>query len=507
MTPTKDDRYKEDVLKRADLTRLCERLGLDPKGKVARCPAHNDTGEGRPNLAIYKESVHCFRCDFHADAIGLVEKAKNLDFKAALAYLADFVGMPPQDKAQGLGNRSGADNGKVYPKAAPLPPGLSPTLGKVKTWPPNDYTGPAISRIQDNDVPVTITGFAGIVGGLRYFFNTGGSGALSEEQILPPQAEDLGNKEETKQEEVYPKTRPASTDGRPPLPRDKWVAGVADFGEARSLQLELSKEYITALGKDAQGFYIAAPAFDIEEEPPARSGSKRTLRAEVFAAFVEYTRPAADNEAPTVGARWLQDNKGLTFATQERAGLRWLHNWQEADKGMKERFNADILKQFGLLNKNGDLHFKDHRLIFPFRWKGEVVFLQGRNIAAKDKQARFCNLSGNTPILYNADTLAEAQERAAPVFICEGATDTLTLLQAGRLAVGVIGTQGLKARWVEAFRGLKVFFAFDSDEAGQEAAAKYARLFFEASQPTPRAIKLPEGVKDINEFFKKEFTK
>lgn len=453
MTPTtKDDRYKEEVLKRADLTRLCERLGLDPKGKVARCPAHNDTGEGRPNLAIYKESVHCFRCDFHADAIGLVEKTKNLDFKAALAYLADFVGMPPKDKAQGLGNRNGADNGKAYPKAAPLPPGPSPTLGKVKT-------------------------------------------------------EDLGNKEETTQEEAYPKTRPASTDGRPPLPRNKWVAGVADFGEARSLQLELCKEYITELGKDAQGFYIAAPAFDIEEETPARPGSKRTLRAEVFAAFMEYTRPAADANAPTVGAKWLQDNKGLTFATQERAGLRWLHNWQAADKGMKERFNADILKQFGLLNKKDDLHFKDQRLIFPFRWKGEVVFLQGRNVAAKDKQARFCNLSGNTPILYNADALVEAQERAAPVFICEGATDTLSLLQAGRLAVGIIGTQGLKARWVEAFRGLKVFFAFDSDEAGQEAAAKYARLFFEASQPTPRAIKLPEGVKDINEFFKKEFTK
>ena len=179
-----------------------------------RCPAHNDTGEGRPNLAIYKEAVHCFRCDFHADAIGLVEKTKNLDFKAALAYLADFVGMPPKDKAQGLGNRNGADNGKAYPKAAPLPPGPSPTLGKVKT-------------------------------------------------------EDLGNKEETTQEEAYPKTRPASTDGRPPLPRNKWVAGVADFGEARSLQLELSKEYITELGKDAQGFYIAAPAFDIEEETPA----------------------------------------------------------------------------------------------------------------------------------------------------------------------------------------------------------------------------------------------
>lgn len=447
------DSYKEEVIKRADLIRLCEHLGLDPKGKVARCPAHNDTGEGRPNLAIYKESVHCFRCEFHADAIGLVEKAKNLDFKAALAYLANFVGMPPEDKpkgkAQNLGYKNGVNKREVYPKAAPLPPGPSPTLDK-------------------------------------------------------PKAEYLGNKEGVSMSEAYPKTqaaRPASPDGRPPLPRDKWVAGVADFGEARSLQIELSREYWTSLGKDDKGFCIAAPVFDIEEEQPTQA-ARRTLRAEVFAAFMDYTRPAADPEAPTVGARWLLDHKGITFATQERAGLRWLHNWQEAAQGMKARFGAETLKQFGLLDKNGDLHFRNHRLIFPFRWKGEVVFLQGRNIGAADKGGRFCNLSGNTPILYNADALVEAQD--APVFICEGATDTLSILQAGRLAVGVIGTQGLKSRWVEAFRGLKVFFAFDSDKAGQEAAAKYARLFFEANQPTPRAIKLPEGVKDINEFFTKD---
>ena len=47
--------------------------------------------------------------------------------------------------------------------------------------------------------------------------------------------------------------------------------------------------------------------------------------------------------------------------------------------------------------------------------------------------------------------------------------------------------------------------ALDGDKAGQEAAAKYARLFFEANLPTPRAIKLPEGVKDVNEFFTKDF--
>ena len=83
----------DDLKKRTDMFELCEALGLQPKGKVARCPAHNDAGEGRPNLAIYSDNVHCFRCGFSADAVGLVEKAKGLDFLEAAGFLAARLGL------------------------------------------------------------------------------------------------------------------------------------------------------------------------------------------------------------------------------------------------------------------------------------------------------------------------------------------------------------------------------------------------------------------------------
>ena len=118
----------DDLKKRIDMIELCEALGLQPKGKVARCPAHNDAGEGRPNLAIYADNVFCFRCGFSADAVGLVEKAKGLDFLEAAGFLAARLGLDVGAAGRGLGNRSGAKAATPYPKPAPLPSTPSPTL-------------------------------------------------------------------------------------------------------------------------------------------------------------------------------------------------------------------------------------------------------------------------------------------------------------------------------------------------------------------------------------------
>ena len=98
----------EDLKKRIDMTELCEALGLQPKGKVARCPAHNDAGEGRPNLAIYPDNVHCFRCGFSADAVGLVEKAKGLDFLEAVGEGVDGVDKRADDGVDGAGEPGSA---------------------------------------------------------------------------------------------------------------------------------------------------------------------------------------------------------------------------------------------------------------------------------------------------------------------------------------------------------------------------------------------------------------
>lgn len=46
---------------------------------------------------------------------------------------------------------------------------------------------------------------------------------------------------------------------RPPLPQSLWVVSIATFGEARRLQMELAKEYVTHLGKAGDFYYVAGP--------------------------------------------------------------------------------------------------------------------------------------------------------------------------------------------------------------------------------------------------------
>lgn len=46
---------------------------------------------------------------------------------------------------------------------------------------------------------------------------------------------------------------------RAPLPRDKWVTGIATFAEARRVQLDLKQQHLTALGLGEEGYYVACP--------------------------------------------------------------------------------------------------------------------------------------------------------------------------------------------------------------------------------------------------------
>lgn len=46
---------------------------------------------------------------------------------------------------------------------------------------------------------------------------------------------------------------------RPPLPAPLWVTGIASLPEARRLQLEFAKDYVTHLGKGQAGYYVAGP--------------------------------------------------------------------------------------------------------------------------------------------------------------------------------------------------------------------------------------------------------
>lgn len=138
------DRLKHD----ANLVKVADALGLQPKKQgrnfVARCPAHAD--QGRPNLVIRPNGVKCYRCGWSADAIGLVKQVRGCETAEAIRWLADLVGLRPEDpprgkkrpskatkrgKPEGLGYAPGDRPEAIYPNsstARPSPPSANTKL-------------------------------------------------------------------------------------------------------------------------------------------------------------------------------------------------------------------------------------------------------------------------------------------------------------------------------------------------------------------------------------------
>lgn len=453
-----------DEVKRLNpIVAVAQDLGLQVKAQgqkgnfVARCPAHTD--EGRPNFTLNNaKGGKCFSCGFQADSIGLVVKVKGFTFKEAIRFLAARVGLKP---VKDLGNKDKDKDGKIYPKAASLPPDPSPYLagglgngnggntGEVYPKPPSPkpeegdplpYDPAAVTKLPDERFRVE--GADNVVAFYRYHF--GG------------------------------------------LPKDE--------AEARQLWGELdrllAKPTLSPEEGDRASYLAGRVGYRGGFPPEAKTALPG--RGQVFAALLDYA-----GDPPHKAAAWLEEEKGLTFETQARAGLCYL-DWQAAAVGMKQRFDNAVLEGLGLL-LDGELVFKNHRLLFPFRLGGDVVFVQGRN-GSKAKNGRFFS-PGSPPYPYNADDLELARQTGGAVFICEGATDTLTLVQSGRLAVGIVGTQGFKTPWAKLFAGLEVYLAFDGDDAGRRAARVVTKLFVAQGLPAPKTIPLPDG-QDVTDFFK-----
>jgi len=438
----------QDLKARINIVDIAEELGLDPKRSgtsfFARCPSHDD--QGRPNMAIHpKKGAICFRCGYKADVIRLVADVRyHGDQGQAIQYLANKAGM--------------TDSKPSSRRPAPLPKGASlPEEEPVKTESPW------------NSLTVTFPAGAKVV-------------AVKNGD---------GERQWTRLD-----------DGRVKVAYDRDELLFALYFGGYSL----NQEEFVGLSVDEIA-WILSGVFDCEltsDDIRTASTDRTSLRVSIIEALLSYGQ--IDGDSP--GHIWLRDKKGISQATQTAFGLTWL-DWDWASAGLIQSFGVEALDRLGLMKRDKktgtplELRFKKHRLLFPF-WitaggKRYPIYLQGRDINA-GKDFRFDNLAGGVPCPYNFDAVLEARHEGKPVFICEGATDTLTLAQAGFKAVGIVGTQGFKAEWVKHFDGLEVFLATDPDEPGQEAAKKIARTFVDQGRYSPKVIQLPEG-QDINDYF------
>ena len=113
-TPTNYDNDRDRVRDRADIVRIVgEHLRLIPKGRefVGLCPFHDDHS---PSMSVVpaKQIFHCFSCGAGGDVFTFVQKYHRMEFREALEYLAERVGIEltraaqePKGGAAGPGRR------------------------------------------------------------------------------------------------------------------------------------------------------------------------------------------------------------------------------------------------------------------------------------------------------------------------------------------------------------------------------------------------------------------
>lgn len=445
---------------RINIVDIAEELGLDPKRSgsafIARCPSHDD--KGRPNLTIYPKNVFCFNCGYKADVIKLVADVRyHGDQGEAIRYLANKAGMTESRKSSSSRQPEPLQKGASLPitKGASLPKEERVIMPAESSWNTLTVTFPPGAKV------VAVKAGEGESGWTRL------------------------------------------EDGRVKV---AYTPEELIFALAFS-EYSLTLEEFAALSLDEVA-WILSGVFKCEltaGDISTSSASRLSSRIAIIEGLLSFGQ--IDGNSP--GHLWLRDKKGISQATQTAFGLTWL-DWERASAGMIKTFGIEALDGLGLMTKDKTMiRFKKHRLLFPF-WvtaggKRYPIYLQGRDINA-GKEYRFDNMAGAVPCPYNFDAVMEARQEGKPVFICEGATDTMTLYQYGYKVVGIVGTQGFKPEWVKHFDGLEVYLATDPDQAGQEAAKKIARTFTDQGRYSPKIIRLPEG-QDINDYFTGRKTK
>jgi DNA primase catalytic core len=155
------------------------------------------------------------------------------------------------------------------------------------------------------------------------------------------------------------------------------------------------------------------------------------------------------------------------------------------------------LKSIGVLNEKGNECFYKSITVPIFNENEQVVGLYGRNIEGK----RHLYLKGPHRGVFNHRIFKATDE----IILTESIIDALSLYKEGfKNVTSSYGTSGFTEEHLKLLKenSIKsVYIAYDNDSSGQSHAQKIARELTKEGI-TCKRIHLPEGIKDINDYFR-----
>jgi len=156
--------------------------------------------------------------------------------------------------------------------------------------------------------------------------------------------------------------------------------------------------------------------------------------------------------------------RGFTAKTIRHFKLGALTDNRATTRALITRFGRPALVEAGLLSEMaGGICFIAPAILFPFYVRGELIYLQARALPGR-AHSKWLGLKGVPKPVFNFDVISKARS----VYICEGATDVLSVHQMGRAAIGVLGGMtALPNEVVESLSGKDVYIVPDRDAVGE----------------------------------------
>lgn len=172
-----------------------------------------------------------------------------------------------------------------------------------------------------------------------------------------------------------------------------------------------------------------------------------------------------------------------------------LYNDAGSIKYLYERgINNESIDYFniGLFEKN-----EEKWLVFPVYEEGKLIDYKYRSLPPAEKSFR--RVKGSKSWIFHEQGLKEAKEENS-IYVTEGEIDCITLWQNGhKNVISSSSGVGFIGSWIKQLDDIdKVYLVLDNDNAGREAAKKFAERL---QKDKCYDIVLPE--KDINDFFLK----
>jgi len=291
--------------------------------------------------------------------------------------------------------------------------------------------------------------------------------------------------------------------------RNRWVCYPCDLrGGAIDLVKEyLNHDFITAKQWLLERVRNSPIENSIRRLPAGLPIKKHGTNYNLTPDIELYEELIANSPLQASGINYLTQ-RAISKPTLEKLRIGQVFRPKEITTTLINKFGFERVNKSGVLTKystksNPSFIFSQGRLLFPLIKKGVIISFQARYCGdPPDNQPKYMNLNGQPHYVYNMDALTSSDSK---ISICEGPIDTLSAIELGINAVGILGTSAdLPIELIRKMRRKQVNILLDWDDSGEKKAKKLEHIFKGYGVVSTRKNRPSLTANDLNEFLVEE---